>query len=99
MPSYTLSGPTLGTKGSQSAPFTLTPSGTVTDTVELMDGVNGGTFFNSIGAPITSLAWSASSVATTFAYQASIVGPVPIEAVSLNGYAMGSHNHWNRNVR
>ena len=68
MATYTLTGPISGVKGVPSTLFTLTPSGSLTDTVNLSDGGAGGTF-----TP-TSLLWAGSSAAKTFTYTSASPG-------------------------
>ena len=59
---YTLTGPTTGVKGVASTSFTLTPSGSVTDSVTLSDGGAGGVF-----SPASPLSFSGAG-ARTFTY-------------------------------
>jgi hypothetical protein len=64
-----------------SGAFTITPPGSVTDTVTLNDGGRGGTFAVS-GSPVTSLSWSSSAAAQTFTYAPAYTGYFAIGGTS-----------------
>jgi hypothetical protein len=79
---YGLTGPSSGPIGVASSAFTLTPSGSITDTVTFADSPSGGTF-----TP-TSLSWSSSSAAQTFTYTPATPGAKTLTLTSGASYAI-----------
>jgi hypothetical protein len=82
MATYTLTGPSTGTGGMPSTAFTLTPSGSVTDTITFGDGNKGGLFTPA------KLTFTASSVAQTFVYASGQDGAITLTLTSSGSLAI-----------